>query len=86
MTDFAGTRMCAASHLANRELYILLLRLLWAFRIELSKDPRENEWSMRPVEDSTEPFHLAAIPPRYKVRFVPRNEAALRKLMETAKA
>ena len=91
--------MCPAAHLANRQLYILLLRLIWAFKIELSADPRENQWTIRPVEvridwniskgthadsrpqDSTEPFNVAAIPPRYHVRFVPRNLAALSKLI-----
>ena len=45
-----GTRMCAGSHLANRQLYIMLLRLIWAFKIELSDDSRENEWGVDPLK------------------------------------
>lgn len=45
-----GTRMCAGFHLANRQMYILLLRLIWAFEMKPSKDPAENNWQMRPLE------------------------------------
>ena len=47
-----GTRMCAGFQLANRQLYIMILRLLWSFRIELSDNPAENGWQMRPLEVS----------------------------------
>lgn len=50
-----GTRMCAGFHLANRQLYVLILRLIWSFNIELSKDSAENNWSMRPLEVCREP-------------------------------
>lgn len=45
-----GTRMCAGFHLANRQQYILMQRLIWSFKIELSKDPAEQGWQMRPLE------------------------------------
>lgn len=45
-----GTRMCAGFHLANRQLYVLLLRLIWSFKIETSKDPTERFDKMRPLE------------------------------------
>ena len=48
-----GTRMCAGFHLANRQQYILLLRLIWSFKIEPSKDPTERDWQMRPLEVSS---------------------------------
>ncbi|KAK1052114.1 hypothetical protein LTR74_016578 [Friedmanniomyces endolithicus] len=76
-----GTRMCAGFHLANRQLYVLLLRLIWSFRIEMSKVPAERIERMRPLEDVAEPFHLAAMPPGYKVRLVSRNLAALSSLL-----
>ncbi len=84
-----GTRMCAGFHLANRQLYVMMLRLLWSFKIELSEHAQDNGWQMRALEvmhassqtllstdalqDVTEPWHLAAIPPDFKVRFVPRR-------------
>ncbi|TKA34704.1 hypothetical protein B0A54_13304 [Friedmanniomyces endolithicus] len=45
-----GTRMCAGFHLANRQLYVLLLRLIWSFRVEMSKVPAERIESIRPLE------------------------------------
>lgn len=45
-----GTRMCAGALLANRQLYILFLRLIWAFRIELSKNESQNDWSVDPLK------------------------------------
>ncbi|KAK3717675.1 hypothetical protein LTR37_005742 [Vermiconidia calcicola] len=72
-----GTRMCAGFQLANRQLHVLILRLLWSFKIEPSEDPGESDWQMRPLEDVTEPWHLAAIPPSFKVRFTPRDSDAL---------
>lgn len=44
-----GTRMCAGFHLANRQSYIFLLRLIWSFKIERSLDPRDNHWTMDPL-------------------------------------
>lgn len=45
-----GTRMCAGFHLANRQLYVMILRLLWSFKIELSGDSAEDQWQMRALE------------------------------------
>lgn len=49
-----GTRMCAGFHLANRQLYVLILRLIWSFKIEVSKDPTERFERMRPLEVSNQ--------------------------------
>ncbi|OQV02173.1 hypothetical protein CLAIMM_07412 [Cladophialophora immunda] len=76
-----GTRMCAGNQLASRQLYTMLLRLIWAFKIELSRDPSDNNWGIDPLRDSTEPDAFAARPPEYKVRFVPRNRPALDKML-----
>ncbi|OLL26238.1 3-hydroxyphenylacetate 6-hydroxylase [Neolecta irregularis DAH-3] len=78
----AGTRMCAGSLLANRELYIVFMRMLWAFKIELSEDPKERDFNIDPVEGSVDPTSLVTLPPRFKVRFVPRNEHYLLKLIK----
>ncbi|MCJ1421335.1 hypothetical protein MMC32_007698 [Xylographa parallela] len=45
----AGSRMCAGSHLANRELYTAFIRLFAALRILPPRDPRD-----RPVLDALE--------------------------------
>ncbi|KAI9741577.1 MAG: hypothetical protein M1818_004383 [Claussenomyces sp. TS43310] len=37
----AGSRMCAGSHLANRELYTAFIRLISAFHIDAPRDPAD---------------------------------------------
>lgn len=67
-----GYRMCAGSLLANRELYLVFMRTLNSFRIEPVDDV---DW--HPVRGNSDPTSLVAIPKRYRVRFVPKNRAAL---------
>lgn len=67
-----GYRMCAGSLLANRELYLVFMRMLNSFRIEPNEDA---DW--HPVRGNSDPTSLVAIPQRYKVRFVPKDAEAL---------
>lgn len=68
-----GYRMCAGSLLANRELYLVFMRTLGSFRI----DPHDDaDW--HPVRGNSDPASLVAIPNKYKVSFVPRDEEKLR--------
>ncbi|PLB44072.1 cytochrome P450 [Aspergillus steynii IBT 23096] len=67
-----GYRMCAGSLLANRELYLVFIRTLNSFRIEPYDD---IDW--HPVKGNSDPTSLVAIPKRYRVRFVPKDERAL---------
>lgn len=69
-----GYRMCAGSLLANRELYLIFMRLINSFKIEKFDDVDHN-----PVSGMSDPTSLVAMPRKYRARFVPRNEAALRK-------
>ncbi|KAI2817808.1 hypothetical protein CBS63078_10583 [Aspergillus niger] len=71
-----GYRMCAGSLLANRELYLVFMRTLNGFRIE---PLGETDW--HPVRGNSDPTSLVAIPKKYKVRFVPRDEKALAKAL-----
>ncbi|PLB34570.1 cytochrome P450 [Aspergillus candidus] len=71
-----GYRMCAGSLLANRELYLVFMRTLNSFKIEPHDQP---DW--HPIEGNSDPTSLVAIPKKYKVRFVPRNEMALTKAL-----
>ncbi|KAJ5935863.1 hypothetical protein N7454_005161 [Penicillium verhagenii] len=71
-----GYRMCAGSLLANRELYLVFMRTLNSFRIESHEDV---DW--HPVHGNSDPASLVAIPQRYKVRFVPKDAAALGKVV-----
>lgn len=68
--------MCAGSLLANRELYLVFMRTLNSFRIEPHDD---MDWD--PVRGNSDPASLVAIPQKYKVRFVPKDAVALKKVL-----
>jgi 3-hydroxyphenylacetate 6-hydroxylase len=68
-----GYRMCAGSLLANRELYLIYMRVLNSFRIV-----KVDEVETHPVKGVIDPTQLVSVPRRYQVRFVPRDEKALR--------
>jgi 3-hydroxyphenylacetate 6-hydroxylase len=71
-----GYRMCAGSLLANRELYLIWMRTLNAFRIE-----RVDEVEVHPVKGVEDQTQLVSVPRRYRVRLVPRDEVALRRAL-----
>ncbi|KAL1962251.1 hypothetical protein VTN77DRAFT_9841 [Rasamsonia byssochlamydoides] len=74
----AGSRMCAGSHLANRELYTAFIRLITAFTIHEAKDPAD-----RPILDALEcnaiPTALTTEPKPFKVGFKARDPVLLQK-------
>jgi 3-hydroxyphenylacetate 6-hydroxylase len=72
-----GYRMCAGSLLANRELYLTFIRLLNSFRIE-----KVDDVDVHPVRGNMDPTSLVSMPQRYRARFVPRNENALRNALD----
>jgi len=71
----AGSRMCAGSHLANRELYVAFVRLILAFDITEAK-----ELADRPILDALEcnavPTSLTMDPKPFKCGFKVRGERA----------
>ncbi|KAL4954560.1 cytochrome P450 [Aspergillus filifer] len=72
-----GYRMCAGSLLANRELYLVFMRTLNSFRIKPTGE--RVEW--HPVKGNSDPTSLVAIPKKYEVRFIPKNEVVLREAL-----
>ncbi len=76
-----GYRMCAGSLLANRELYLVFIRMLNAFDIQ-----KHDNIDCHPISGNSDPTSLVAMPRRYKARFVPRNMQALEKAMKEFKA
>ncbi len=77
----AGSRMCAGTHLANRELYTAFLRVFAAFQIVPGKDPKDA-----PVLDALEcnsiPTSLTTEPKEFKVGFRVRNQESLDRWMK----
>ncbi|EXF81284.1 cytochrome P450 [Colletotrichum fioriniae PJ7] len=67
-----GYRMCAGSLLANRELYLVYMRLLNSFKIE-----KHDDVDHHPVSGNADPTSLVAMPRPYKARFVPRDTSTL---------
>ncbi|KAF1924249.1 cytochrome P450 [Didymella exigua CBS 183.55] len=76
-----GYRMCAGSLLANRELYLVFLRMLGSFEVQ-----SDSSVDAHPVSGSADPTSLVAMCRPYRVKFVPRNEAVLGKALEEADA
>jgi phenylacetate 2-hydroxylase len=73
----AGSRMCAGSHLANRELYTAFIRLITSFKIVQSKNPADAP-IIDPFECNKVPTALTTDPKPFKIGFKPRDEAKLK--------
>lgn len=71
--------MCAGSLLANRELYLVFLRMLGSFEIV-----QDSAVDTHPVRGSADPTSLVTMCRHYKVVFKPRNEQVLREALEKA--
>ncbi|KAH7233251.1 cytochrome P450 [Fusarium tricinctum] len=74
----AGSRMCAGSHLANRELYTAFIRLITAFEILSPKDKKDFP-VMDSIECNANPTSLTTDPKPFKVGLKVRSELQLRK-------
>ena len=79
----AGSRMCAGSHLANRELFTAYIRLITAFSFTQAKDPKDH-----PIIDAIEcnrvSTSLTTDPKPFKIGLTPRNEPQLREWIAEA--
>ncbi|KAH7061914.1 cytochrome P450 [Paraphoma chrysanthemicola] len=74
-----GYRMCAGSLLANRELYLVFLRMLNSFEIV-----QDSDVDVHPVRGSADPTSLVTMCKHYKVIFKPRNTKALSEALRAA--
>ena len=72
----AGSRMCAGSHLANRELYVAFIRIISAFEVLPPKD-KQDEPEMDCLEANAIPTSLTMEPKPFKVGFKVRNREKL---------
>lgn len=76
----AGSRMCAGSHLANRELFIAFVRIISAFEIVAPK-AKEDEPIMDCLMANDIPTSLTMEPKAYKAGFRVRDKAVLERWM-----
>ena len=79
----AGSRMCAGSHLANRELFTAYIRLITAFEVLPASDPKDAP-IMDAIECNKVPTSLTTDPKPFKVGLRARNETLLRKWIAEA--
>lgn len=70
--------MCAGSHLANRELYIIFIRLFCAFQINPGNDPSEA-LVLDALECNSHKTSLTTEPRDFKLRFSVRGKISLEK-------
>jgi phenylacetate 2-hydroxylase len=76
----AGSRMCAGSHLANRELYTAFIRLITAFQIDPPKD-RRDEPILDALECNAIATSLTTDPKPFKCGFRARDLGKLEEWM-----
>lgn len=74
----AGSRMCAGSHLGNRELYTAFIRLITAFTMQQAKNPLYHP-ILDAMECNTNPTALVTEPKPFKIGFKARDPALLQR-------
>ncbi|KUI57425.1 3-hydroxyphenylacetate 6-hydroxylase [Cytospora mali] len=67
-----GYRMCVGNILANRELYIIFMRIIHSFKIE-----QYGTFDHNPVTGIRDAREVVAMPKSYRAAFIPRNPKAL---------
>lgn len=77
----AGSRMCAGSHLANRELYTAYIRLITAFKMSPPKD-RADQPILDAIACNAIPTALTTEPKPFKVGFTARDPESLKRWIE----
>lgn len=81
----AGSRMCAGSHLANRELYTAYIRLITAFEILPARDAADRP-GMDAIECTSNPTALTTDPKPFKIGLKARSEAKLKQWIAASEA
>ncbi|KAH8897735.1 cytochrome P450 [Thozetella sp. PMI_491] len=80
----AGSRMCAGSHLGNRELYTAFIRLITAFEILPAKNPVDQP-ILNALECNAIPTSLTTEPKPFKVGLKVRDEPSVRRWIAESK-
>ncbi|KAF4539242.1 Cytochrome p450 protein [Lasiodiplodia theobromae] len=79
----SGRRICPGMHLAERTMFRMTAKMLWAFDIVPATDPATGE----PIALDTEDYEdgIITYPKPYKVEFRPRSEAHMETIKREAK-
>ncbi|KAF7558278.1 hypothetical protein G7Z17_g114 [Cylindrodendrum hubeiense] len=81
----AGSRMCAGSHLANRELYTAYIRLITAFQILPARNAADRP-DMDAIECTANPTALTTDPKPFKIGLKARSESKLKEWITASEA
>ncbi|KAM3508018.1 hypothetical protein MY10362_001439 [Beauveria mimosiformis] len=79
----AGSRMCAGSHLANRELFTAYVRIITAFQLTQADDPADRP-VMHCLDCNSTPTSLTLDPKPFKMKLKPRDAEQLQRWIAEA--
>ena len=79
----AGSRMCAGSHLANRELYTAFIRIISAFEVMPPRDPKDQP-ILNALECNANKTSLTTEPKAFKVGFRVRDKGRLEEWLHSS--
>lgn len=74
----AGRRICPGLHLAERNLWRTVAKLMWAFDILEPLDPATGKTI--PIDENAFSSSILVAPLPFKVRIVPRSEKVLQSI------
>lgn len=80
----AGRRVCPGIHLAERSLWRVTAKFLWAF--EFSEPVDKSTGKTIPLDDTAYTPGFAATPLPYKVHVKPRSKAHVQTIMQELEA
>lgn len=78
----AGRRICAGLYVAENSMFIMLAKLLWAFRIRPCLDADGKEEILDTSDEGYVADSALTVSKPYRVRFIPRDDLRKRTLVE----
>lgn len=78
----AGRRVCAGMYVAENSMFIILAKLLWAFRIRPCLGPDGKEEVLDTSDEGYVADSALTVSKPYRARFIPRNDLRKKTLVE----
>ncbi|ESK96459.1 cytochrome p450 [Moniliophthora roreri MCA 2997] len=71
-----GRRFCVGQNIAEASLFLVLSRIIWAFDLQVPKDPKTGNPIIPDIndEDATYTDGFVSVPKAYPLAFIPRSE------------
>ncbi|KAF9263362.1 cytochrome P450 [Marasmius fiardii PR-910] len=79
-----GRRFCVGQQLAENSLFLVLARIIWAFDLQVPRDPKTGNPLVPDINDEEATFTtgFVSVPKIYPVAFVPRTEVRKEMVMK----